>query len=172
MSQPMEILKKLFVAVLVIGLMGLAWTRARHALASPEDLIRWRLQGMVEGFHSKTLRHVMAGFHGDYRDLGTGHGREHVADALRYLFFQERDSMTQGFAYRLEVPEDELAIQLDPEDEQRADVTLRAIFFRTQRGVEEPWWDMRASLVFVRDKGEWRIVSSKDVNHRDRKGRR
>ena len=168
----MEILKKLCVAGLVIGLMGLAWTRARHALAGPEDLIRWRLQGMVEGFHSNTLRHVMAGFHEDYRDSATGHGREHAADALRYLFFEERDSLTKGFAYRLEVPEDELAIQLDPKDEQRAEVTLRAIFYRTQRGVEEVWWDMRASLLFVLDDGKWRIVSSKDVNHGDRKRRR
>jgi hypothetical protein len=168
----MEILKKLLVAGLVVALMGLAWTRARHALAGPEDLIRWRLEGMVDGFHSNTLRHVMAGFHQDYRDSATGHGREHAADALRYLFFQEHDSVTGKFAYRLEIPEDELVISLDPEDEERADVTLRAVFYRTQKGLEEVWWDMRASLTFVRDEGDWRIVTSKDVNHRDRKGRR
>jgi len=168
----MEILKKLFVVGLVIGLMGLAWTRARHALASPEDLIRWRLQGMVDGFHSNTLRHVMKGFHEQYRDSTTGHGREHVADALRALFFEERDSVTRAFAYRLEIPEDELVILMDPEDELRADVTLRAIFFHTKQGVEEVWWDLRASLVFARDDGNWSIVSSQDVNHGDRSRRR
>lgn len=164
----METLKKLGIGALVLGLSWVAWTRARTSLATPEQRIRWRLEEMAEGFHDNVLRRVVRGFHPDYRD-SAGADRDDVQGALVYLFFQDRDPETGRFAYRLELPEPELAIRIDPEDGRRATVTLRAVFHRARRGQEEVWWDTRATLDFVKEDGEWRILQSRDVSHRDRR---
>jgi hypothetical protein len=164
-----ETLKKIALAAHALGLLAFGFTRARLALASPEELIVARLDQMVDGFHSNTLRHVMAGFHHDFRDRSSGSRRGEVANALRYLFFQERDAATKRFAYRVSIPREELVVELDPEEPDRAEVSLRAVFERSRNGEWGPWWDMHARLVFVNDGDSWTILESREVNHSERR---
>lgn len=168
----MELLKKIAVALLVAVLLVVAWDRARRSMADDDQQIRWQLEGMVDGFHSQTLRHVMRGFHSDYRDASSRYDREDVQRALIAMFFEDRGSSGPGFPYRLEIPEAELVIEVDEADGDRARVTLRAVFYRRRPAGEEVWWDARATLSFVRERGKWRILESSEVNHGDRRERR
>lgn len=163
--KPLERLKIVAAALLVLFLLGVAWKRAARALASDEERIRARLEEMTAAFDDTTLRGVLAGFHDDYRDAGSGDGREEVRDALRYLFFQTYGA--DGADYTVEIPPDELIIDVDPEGE-TARVALRAVFHRSRAGERETWWDARAVMRWTSAGGRWRILETSEVNHRDR----
>lgn len=169
--ETMEVLKKILVAVLVLGLLSFAWSRARRALRSPEEAVRARLEEMRDGFNSTTLRHVMSAFHGDYRDRSSGSTRREVADSLRYMFFQERDTLTKGFPYRMSIPSEELVVTVSETDPPQVEVTLRAVIEHSTRGEWELWWDARATLDFVKTDEGWKILESRRVNHAERKDR-
>lgn len=162
----MERLKIIAAGLVVLALLGVAWKRAARALASDEELIRIRLEKMTTAFDDTTLRGVLSGFHDDYRDAGSGYGREEVRDALRYLFFQTYGA--DGADYSVEIPPAELFIEVDPEGE-TASVALRAVFHRSREGTTETWWDARAEMRWTRDGGRWRILETSEVNHRDRR---
>jgi len=167
----MDRLKSLFFyAALLAGLaLGLRWVLV--SLGSPEDKIRWRLEQMAEGFNETRLAPVLAGLEDDYRDAGSGRGRDDVADALRWLFLHE-DSPA-GFLLRVEIPETELGLVLDPEGD-AADVRGRARFYRREQdqGGETLWWDARFVARFEDGEDGWQIVRTAEVNHAERGGLR
>lgn len=161
-------MRNLLAGVLVLLALVFAVRRVVYHASSPEQQIRARLASMAAGFNDTFTNGVLDGFAEEYRDDG-GTDREGIRDALLYLFFQELAGDGQGFALRVELPEEELVVEVDPEDPARAVVSLRAVFHRRRGGQEDLYWDAsgRAEL---EDRGsEWEIVRTSDFNHRDRR---
>ncbi|MCP3918787.1 MAG: hypothetical protein GY711_24840 [bacterium] len=142
--------------------------RIRLALESDEEAIARRLQVMARGFNETTMRHALGGFDRRYQDEATGHDKRVVRQALTQLFFNEKDETTKAFRFRLEIPEDEVEVNLRDDDPAMADVRLRAIFHERDAGVEKLWWDARVSGSMRKDEGTWRLYRTQEVNHEDR----
>ena len=157
-----------FAALLLFGV-----HRIRLALETDEEAVRRTLQLMARGFNETTLRHVLRGIDRGYEDEDTGHDRDDVRQALQHMFWTEKHPETRGFPYRLEIPEDELAVEWSESRPERADVDLHAIFTkRGPGGVEELWWDAHLEGEMRKHEGSWRLVATRGVNHADRPGAR
>ena len=161
-----ERIKILGVTLLVAALLATAWTVAGRAMATDEERILRQLEELSEAFDDASLRRVMRFFHPEFLDEETRIDRKEVEDSARYLFVQSIGR--NGTSYRVKIPEQETVIQLNPTDE-TATVDLRAIFERSGRGGFELWWDARARTTWVRQRGKWVMISSSEVNHRDRR---
>lgn len=165
----MERLRIVIAIVVVLALLGVAWRRAARAFASDEELIRARIEAMVEGFEEGDVGDATAAFADDYRDHESGYGRREIADGLRALFFQGYGS--DGVAYRVELPPEEVEVQVE-EGGERARTSLHAIFHRRRKSganqEERVWWDARAILDWRRKGARWELVGSSEVNHSSR----
>lgn len=161
----------LVLAVLVIGWVTV--DRVRWALASDETRIRWAIQDMAEGFDAQKTNKVLSGFTEDFKDAGTGVGRDELHGALVHLFFTEIDPETKRFRLRVEIPDDELEVEVndaDAEGRKTADVRLLAHFLRSISGggSELGWWDARVHARMVETDDGWRFDLAHEVNHDER----
>ena len=116
---------------------------------------------MVEGFDDERNARALRGFAGSYRDETSGADRELVHAALAHLFFTRRDPETKRFDLRLEVPADELAIEVLDEDHARARGRLRLFTGRGRAdGQESLEWSVAFDAELERVDGAWRFVRS------------
>ena len=164
-------IRRLLAGILI--LVGLVWGvgQLRYMIASPETRIRMRIERMALGFNTTKMAGALGGFARDYRDADSGTDKERVKQILLHFFFREIDPTTKRFRMRVEVPEEELSVSLDPDDESRAVVQLRAVFYEREGDSEELYWDARVTAEMAEGEDGWQILRTREVNHRDRRRR-
>lgn len=133
-----------FLKLLVVGAALLvAVYFLRNFFASDETRIRWRIESMMEGFNETRLSPAMQGIGAEWRDESRRVDRARLADALRYLFFNEKDPQTRAFPYRAELVPDTLLIEFEDTDRSRARVDFEARFLMLNASEWEPTWRVR-----------------------------
>jgi hypothetical protein len=146
---------------------GYGW--ARHAFMSDEELIRARLHKMADGVDDGTPGRIMSGFDRErFRDDTSKFDAEDVRTGLLYVFLQQRLDLEATFD-----PADGIAIELDAAAEPpRAVVHFHCLIEELHDGgLRSPWWDVRGVGVMEKRDGDWRFVSSSDIDHSTRRGR-
>ncbi len=140
--------------------------RLRHALASPEERIRMRLEQMELGFDTTKVAGVLGGFAEDYRDEGSGIGRDEVQQILRHLVLRQFAGGSSSVELRVDL--EDVVIELDPDDPERATSRMRAVFWQSEDEVEKLYWDARVTGDWRSGPDGWQLVRTRDVNHADR----
>ena len=128
-----------------------------RALASDETKIRWVLEEMADGFNSTRTSRVLGGLSSDFLDETWGADRELVHAGLAHMFFEEKDPETKHFLYRVEIPKEEVAIDVDGD---AAGVNLAAVFFEVHGATEKLAWKAHVHAAFVKTKDGWKIRRS------------
>lgn len=156
-------------SVLIVGL-ALVWgySELRYALASPEARVRMRIEGMALGFNTTKMAGVLGGFSKDYLDEESRIDRERVKEILLHFFFQEIDPTTKRFRLRVEIPEEQLSVVLDPADEHSALVHMRALFYEREGESERLYWDAHVTAEMRAGEDGWQIARTREVNHEAR----
>ncbi|MEZ6017102.1 MAG: hypothetical protein R3F49_18440 [Planctomycetota bacterium] len=160
-------MRKFILTLAALSLVYFTFNWARRALRSDEEQIRRRLDHMVDGVNRGEPGAVLSGFDRErYRDEPSGLDTEDLRTALLYLFLQERTDLEAAFD-----PTDGLALELDLEaDPPRAIVRFHCNIEEARAdGTRRPWWDLRGVGVMERHDGEWRFVSSSDVDQSTRR---
>jgi len=161
--------------VLVTGALLILWFGGRalwYALSGDEDQIAWVLDEMVDGFNDTRMRSVLGGFSRDFRDESSGATRAEVHQALASLFMSELDPETKEFLLRVELPTDDLEIDLvegTGDEPSRAKLVLHPRFTTRESGTEELYWDATVHVEMVEGDDGWQLVRTSQVNHADRR---
>ncbi|MDF1838648.1 MAG: hypothetical protein P1V35_12330 [Planctomycetota bacterium] len=159
-------LKKVIALALLVGVGLFAVGQIRSALRSPTEKLLWRVQTMVDDFNEGHVRHLMVGFGEDYRDESSGALKPEVHQVLAGLVLSQRDPEANRFALSAGWVE-----PFDPqlsEDEERATADVHLRITHTSRGNSRVWWEAKAKVEFAYVSGQWQLLRSRSVNHRDR----
>lgn len=132
-----------------------------RALASDETKIRWVVEEMASGFDDTRTSRVLGGLSSDFLDETWGADRELVHAGLARLFFEEKDPETKRFLYRVDVPKDELAVEVDGDT---ARVSLVARFYAVHGNREQLAWKARIEAALVKSKDGWKIRRSRSTS--------
>ena len=165
-------MRNVFLVLACIAILLVAAQRVLRAFEGEEESIQRRFQTMAAGFNSTTMRHALGGFDPDFRDEGTRYDKQIVRRVLASMFFTEKDELTRSFPYRVEIPAEELQVELDESDPNLARVQVHAVFHHTVRGEEELYWDLRFHGEMRKSEGRWRLWRTREVNHADRRDSR
>jgi hypothetical protein len=112
---------------------------------------------MASGFNKTRMSPVLGGLSHDFLDETWGADRELVHAALAHLFVERKDAETKHFLYRMDVPRDEMAIELDG-DSARMDFV--ASFFEVHKSDEKLAWKARMHTELVKTDDGWKIRRS------------
>ena len=142
-----------------------ACVRIQSALASTEERIEARIVGMLGGLEERKPRRITRGFTRNYRDADSGYGRDEIR--------QWANSIVLGTRYRGSIvePDGFQILELSPDGVKPATATVQVhclLERREKDTVFQPWWDLEFTADMVRDKGDWRIASTRNVNHETR----
>jgi hypothetical protein len=132
-----------------------------HGLASDETKIRWVVEDMASGFNATRMSPVLAGLAPDFLDETWGADRELVHAALAHMFFTDKDETTKRFLYRVEIPKDDLTIDIDGHN---AEMKFVASFFEVHGDEEKMTWKARMQAHFVKTDDGWRIRRSESTS--------
>lgn len=160
-------LKKAIALALLVGMGLFALDQIRSALRSPMEKLLWRSHSMVEDFNRGRIRQLMVGFGEDFRDESSGALKSEVHQVLAALVLQHRDPEANSFALSAG-----WVTPFDPilnEDETKATADVHLRITHTSRGNSRTWWEAKAKVEFVYESGQWQILRTRSVNHRDRK---
>jgi hypothetical protein len=157
-------MQRILITLLGLGILAFGVLRIRIALRTPEESLRARIQGMVDGFNDGRARSALRGIHEDFREGATHIGRADLFDAMRHLSFTQKHPETRAWNLDVEVPEDTLTIALR-EDKKSAMVTVNPLFYETDTTGRHLWWNCRATCEFVLEDGSWWCLKTTDVNH-------
>jgi len=105
-------LRKGLLALVVLALASWGVSALVRALASDETRIRWVLEEMAEGFNETRLAAATEGVGESFRDETSGVNKADLIEVLRYVFMSSKHPVTHAFPYRLEIPREELSIEL------------------------------------------------------------
>jgi hypothetical protein len=130
-----------------------------RALASDETKIRWVVEDMESGFNDTRMSRVLGGLSSDFLDETWGADREMVHAGLARMFFEEKDPDTKHFLYRVDIPKDELAMEIDGE---AASMNLVASFYEVHGASEKLAWKARIHAALVKTKDGWKIRRSEN----------
>jgi len=154
--------RRILLALIALSAIALAGQRAYVAFASQTTRIRWRIAEMESGFNAAELGPCMRGIAATWRDEERALDRAELADGLRALFFQEVEPESHAVRYRVGIDRESLAIELDPEREGHARVTLEARFELLDRGAWSPTWRVRIEAQLARDAQlGWQVTHSR-----------
>jgi hypothetical protein len=146
------------VGLCVVVLLG---RQLRLWVASPTTRIRWRLEGMEQGFNETRLGPCLRVVAETWRDETSGTERPLLADVLRSLFFHETDPESGRFPFRVELERETLSIELDPERDGHARVDVVAAFATLENGEWTPTWRVRVTADLIDDDERgWQAVRS------------
>jgi hypothetical protein len=135
------------------------------ALVPETTRIRWRLEAMCAGFNETRLSPCLSGVAPAWRHAGSGLDRDRLTDALRSVFFHEKDPESGRFPLRAEIEPDSLEIELDDEDDARARAQLIGRFLVLERGEWSSAWRARIALELARDPERgWQVVRSEHTD--------
>jgi hypothetical protein len=130
-----------------------------HALASDETKIRWVVEDMASGFNDTRMSRVLGGLSKDFLDETWGADREMVRAGLAHMFFEEKDPETKHFLYRVDIPRDELAIDVQGES---ASMGFVANFYEVHGASEKLAWKARIHAALVKSSDGWKIRRSEN----------
>ena len=151
--------KRLAFALVALGLLVYLGRSLLRSLASPEERIRHAIEDAIDAFNDRDLA-AMKLFAKDYRDED-GFSREELESALLALFWG-------GEGPCRAIPhEEQWVIDVSP-DATSAEVSLGILLLR-EADTEEPWWELHALLDLEQRSGRWKVISSREVNHSDRR---
>ncbi len=136
-------MRRVLLVLIAASALVLAVQRLWVALASEETRIRWRLQGMAQGFDEQSTGACLRGVAEGWRDEGSQVDRAQLADGLRVLFFRGRDAESGRFPYRAEIEREALSIEVDPADRGAARATFTARFLALSGEDWSPTWRVR-----------------------------
>jgi hypothetical protein len=105
-------LRKGLLALIALALVYWGVSALVRAFASDETRIRWVLEEMAEGFNETQLAAATQGVGESFRDDTSGYGKAELIEALRYVFMSSKHPVTRAFPYRLEIPREQLDIEL------------------------------------------------------------
>ncbi len=168
-GQTPAMLRRAFLIISGLALLVLVSGFFIRRFASEDQRIAWLVADVAEGFNATRMRPVIRAFADDYVDEGSGTTRDRVRDILRHLYFREIDPTSKRFRFRVEIPADELTIELPEGEPQRAMLGLHAIFYCLEQGAEVVYWDARIRAELEERDGSWKFVRTFDVNHADRR---
>jgi len=135
------------------------------ALVPQTTRIRWRLESMCEGFNETRLSPCLSGVAPTWRHASGGLDRERLTDALRSIFFHEKDPESGRFPLRAEIEPDSLEIELDEADDARARAHLIGRFLVLEHGEWSSAWRARIGLELARDPERgWQVVRSEHTD--------
>lgn len=153
-------LRKIGLALVVIGLAAVLVRTLVLKLASDETKIRWAIHDAAEGFGEARMDPVLAVLARDFRDEPAGYTREDLRGALAALFFSEKDPATKGFPYRCEIAADAIRIEVAEGEPDRATVSLAATIVDVRGGTRRDAWSFEVEgRMEERDDG-WCFVKS------------
>jgi len=136
-----------------------------RALASPQTKIRWRIEGMVEGFNEMRAQPVLDGVSRDFRDKsGGGTSRDDLRQILAWLFLNEIDGRNGEFLWACEFDPQGLSIALAPEQD-RAHVEVALRLLRRRGGEMQPFWEANFQGSMAKEEDGWQWVELDAANH-------
>lgn len=128
-------------------------------LVSDETRIRWLLEDAASSFNQAHLRSCLEAFHLDYRDTTTGLERARLGHVLRLLFLRDLDPKTKAFLFRVRLPTEDLAIQVDDNGEQ-AEARFQLDLEKKRQEAWQSQWQVWVTAKLQKVDGEWRIHRS------------
>jgi hypothetical protein len=135
---------------------ALALWRGALLFVSDSTRIRWRLEEMAEAFGDTRLRPIAAGLAPDFRERTSELERTLILEILRGFFLEH----TRGpFPYRVELPEDRIAIELDPAGG-AAVATFVADFLERTGETWEPAWSVEIEAELRKTEDGWQLHTS------------
>jgi len=153
-------IRRIGIALVVIGLLAVGVRFLVQTLASDETKIRWAIADAVEGFADARANPVLALLARDFRDQTSGFTREDIRGPLAAVFFQEKDPETKGFPYRLEIAEEAIEIEVSKGEPDSADVSFPGLIVDTRAGGRREAWSFRVEgRMEERDDG-WCFVTT------------
>lgn len=149
-------MKRVLLLVCAVAVVGLAIHWLRLALMSDEARIQALLQDMANGFNRSRAGAAVEGLADDFREETSSADRQTILQVLRVLFLRERDSKTKEFLYRVQLPTEELKIEVLP-DQRKANVDLVASFFKLHGEEEQLTWEVRINGDLEKGEEGWQI---------------
>jgi hypothetical protein len=151
-----------FLLSAIVAFAGFFGVRALvHALASDETKIRWVVEDMAAGFNNTRMSPILDGLARDFLDETWGADRGLVHAGLAHMFFEMKDETTKHFLYRVEIPRDEITIEIDGAT---AEMNLVASFFEVHGEAEKLAWKARMLARFVKTDDGWKIRRSESTS--------
>ena len=137
-----------------------------YLFASDETRIHWVLQECANGFNNTRKSHCLSALAEDYRDE-TGFNREQLGILLVKIFLTEKHPETHEFRYRVELPSDEVEIEVQEGSPKTANVSFLARFSKRRKHEFKPVWDVKIEGELEKTSAGWKIKRSR---HRGIKG--
>lgn len=154
-------MKRVLLALLLLGLLFVGARALVWLLASDETRIRWRIEAMVEGFNATRMNPILDGLAREFVEETWGADRELARAGLARLFLERKDPVSRGFLYVLEVPDEELAIELQPGEPARAKVGM-VLQVEERRGAERTLaWKARLEGELVESDDGWKFTRAR-----------
>lgn len=126
--------------------------------ASDETQIRWVIERMTEGFNDTRANPCLDALAPSFVDTTSGADRELVHRALVQLFFTAKDETTKKFLYSVEMPEDEMKIQVAESDPPTATIDALARFFEVHGEARSLAWEIRVHGELAECEDDWQLV--------------
>jgi hypothetical protein len=153
-------MKRALFAVLLIAVLALVGRALWFALAGDDTRIRWLLADEVAAFNDASALRSLRGFAEDYREETIGLDKLSLRRALLYLFTRDGDRPTDRFAYRVEMPDEDLSVEVEPAGN-RATARFRLLLFQGLNDRKPPTWELRVTAELAQGDGGWLIVRSR-----------
>jgi hypothetical protein len=153
------VIKRFFLSALAAIALFVGVRAVVRMLASDETKIRWVVEEMASGFNRTRMSPVLGGLAHEFLDETWGADRELVHAALAHLFFERKDAETKRFLYRLDIPRDEMSVEVDG-DSARSDFV--ASFFEVHKSDEQLAWRARVHAELVKTDDGWKIRRSEE----------
>lgn len=156
----------------VAGLVSVALVLGLARLLFPpvpdEQRIRRQIRRLERGFTAGEVRACLRPLHAEFVEERTGWSRDEIRAALVYHFHSDRNPRTGRPRYRVDLPDDEIDIRLDPGGD-GAEATLVAEFRPAGDDEPAPVWTIEVESSLERTGDGWRF---REASHRTVAGRR
>ncbi|MCY2958815.1 MAG: hypothetical protein NTY35_01520 [Planctomycetota bacterium] len=136
-------LRRIGIALVVLGLLAAGVRMLVLKLASDATKIRWAIQDAAEGFSEARMDPVLAVLAREFRDETSGFGREDLRGALAGAFFGEKDPETKGFPYRCEIADEAIQIEVVKGEPDRATVSFPGKLVDARGGTRREAWSFQ-----------------------------
>jgi hypothetical protein len=154
------VLRKIGIALVVVGLLAVAIRSLVLALTSEETKIRWAIQDAADGFRDARMDPILTVLTREFRDETSGFGREDLRAALAGAFFGEKDPKTKSFPYRCEIADDSIHVVLTPGEPARASVTFPGQIVDTRNDSRREAWSFTVEGQMEVRGGSWCFVTT------------
>lgn len=153
-------LRRIGLALVVLGVLAVVVRFAVLALTSDETKIRWAIQDAAEGFGEARANPVLEVLARDFQDETSGYTREDLRGPLAAVFFGEKDPKTRGFPYRLEIADEAIRVAVADGEPKSATVTFPAKIVDTRGGGRRDAWSFEVDGRMEEREEGWVFVRS------------